>query len=112
MVTDQTSAHDPLNGYLPIGWSWAEYKDRAATDPAAVVKAAKQSMAVHVQAMLDFQKMGVPTFDYGNNIRQMAKEEGVSNAFDFPGFVPAYIRPLFCRGIGPVSYTHLTLPTN
>ena len=78
MVTDQTSAHDPLNGYLPIGWSWAEYKDRAATDPAGVVKAAKQSMAVHVQAMLDFQKMGVPTFDYGNNIRQMAKEEGVS----------------------------------
>ncbi len=108
MVTDQTSAHDPLNGYLPIGWSWAEYKDRAATDPAAVVKAAKQSMAVHVQAMLDFQKMGVPTFDYGNNIRQMAKEEGVSNAFDFPGFVPAYIRPLFCRGIGPFRWAALS----
>lgn len=108
MVTDQTSAHDPLNGYLPIGWTWAEYKDRAATDPAGVVKAAKQSMAVHVKAMLDFQKMGVPTFDYGNNIRQMAKEEGVDNAFDFPGFVPAYIRPLFCRGIGPFRWAALS----
>lgn len=97
MVTDQTSAHDPLNGYLPAGWSWEEYRDRAQTDPAAVVKAAKQSMAVHVRAMLAFQQQGVPTFDYGNNIRQMAKEEGVANAFDFPGFVPAYIRPLFCR---------------
>jgi urocanate hydratase len=89
MVTDQTSAHDPLNGYLPVGWTWDEYRARAKTEPEAVVKAAKQSMAKHVQAMLDFQKMGVPTFDYGNNIRQMAKDEGVANAFDFPGYVPA-----------------------
>lgn len=78
------------------------------TDPAGVVKAAKQSMAVHVQAMLDFQKQGIPTFDYGNNIRQMAKEEGVANAFDFPGFVPAYIRPLFCRGVGPFRWAALS----
>lgn len=108
MVTDQTSAHDPLNGYLPIGWTWAEYRDRAATDPAGVVQAAKQSMAVHVQAMLDFQKSGVPTFDYGNNIRQMAQEAGVADAFAFPGFVPAYIRPLFCRGIGPFRWAALS----
>lgn len=108
MVTDQTSAHDPLNGYLPAGWSWEEYRDRAQTDPAVVVKAAKQSMAVHVRAMLAFQQQGVPTFDYGNNIRQMAKEEGVANAFDFPGFVPAYIRPLFCRGIGPFRWAALS----
>ncbi|OAN32369.1 MULTISPECIES: urocanate hydratase [Pseudomonas] len=108
MVTDQTSAHDPLNGYLPIGWTWAEYKDRAVTDPVGVVKAAKQSMAAHVQAMLDFQKMGVPTFDYGNNIRQMAQEAGVADAFAFPGFVPAYIRPLFCRGIGPFRWAALS----
>ena len=108
MVTDQTSAHDPLNGYLPAGWSWAEYRDRAATDPAGVVAAAKRSMAVHVQAMLDFQKMGVPTFDYGNNIRQMAQEAGVADAFAFPGFVPAYIRPLFCRGIGPFRWAALS----
>ncbi|WP_347883919.1 urocanate hydratase [Pseudomonas aestiva] len=108
MVTDQTSAHDPLNGYLPIGWTWAEYRDRAATDPAGVVKAAKQSMAMHVQAMLDFQKRGVPTFDYGNNIRQMAQEAGVADAFAFPGFVPAYIRPLFCRGIGPFRWAALS----
>ncbi|MDC4132560.1 urocanate hydratase, partial [Acinetobacter baumannii] len=108
MVTDQTSAHDPLNGYLPVGWTWDEYRERAKKEPEAVVKAAKQSMAKHVQAMLDFQKMGVPTFDYGNNIRQMAKEEGVANAFDFPGFVPAYIRPLFCRGIGPFRWAALS----
>ncbi|MDK8265399.1 urocanate hydratase [Pseudomonas oryzihabitans] len=108
MVTDQTSAHDPLNGYLPIGWTWAEYRDRAVTDPARVVTAAKQSMAVHVQAMLDFQKRGVPTFDYGNNIRQMAQEAGVADAFAFPGFVPAYIRPLFCRGIGPFRWAALS----
>ncbi|MDR6177513.1 urocanate hydratase [Pseudomonas sp. SORGH_AS 211] len=108
MVTDQTSAHDPLNGYLPIGWTWAEYRDHAATDPAGVVQAAKQSMAVHVQAMLDFQKSGVPTFDYGNNIRQMAQEAGVADAFAFPGFVPAYIRPLFCRGIGPFRWAALS----
>ncbi|MGL6251411.1 MAG: urocanate hydratase, partial [Billgrantia desiderata] len=108
MVTDQTSAHDPLHGYLPSGWSWDEYVARGKREPEAVVKAAKQSMAVHVQAMLDFQQMGVPTFDYGNNIRQMAKEEGVANAFDFPGFVPAYIRPLFCQGIGPFRWAALS----
>ncbi len=108
MVTDQTSAHDPLHGYLPSGWSWEEYVARGKSQPEAVVKAAKQSMAVHVRAMLDFQKMGVPTFDYGNNIRQMAKEEGVANAFDFPGFVPAYIRPLFCQGIGPFRWAALS----
>ncbi|MBP0581611.1 urocanate hydratase [Labrys sp. LIt4] len=108
MVTDQTSAHDPLNGYLPIGWTWEEYKERARTEPAHVVAEAKKSIAVHVRAMLDFQKMGVPTFDYGNNIRQMAKEVGVDNAFDFPGFVPAYIRPLFCRGVGPFRWAALS----
>src|SRR5699024_1251657 len=100
MVTDQTSAHDPLNGYLPSGWSWDEYRNRAASEPAAVTKAAKDTMAVHVRAMLAFQQQGIPTFDYGNNIRQMAFEAGEKNAFAFPGFVPAYIRPLFCRGIG------------
>ena len=108
MVTDQTSAHDPLNGYLPQNMTWEQYRAAAKTDPEGTVKAAKKSMAVHVQAMLDFQKMGVPTFDYGNNIRQMAKEEGVTNAFDFPGFVPAYIRPLFCRGIGPFRWVALS----
>ncbi|WP_442489908.1 urocanate hydratase [Halomonas litopenaei] len=108
MVTDQTSAHDPLHGYLPSGWTWDEYVARAKTEPEAVVKAAKASMAVHVHAMLEFQKMGVPTFDYGNNIRQMAQEEGVENAFDFPGFVPAYIRPLFCQGIGPFRWVALS----
>ncbi|TCM61176.1 urocanate hydratase [Acinetobacter calcoaceticus] len=108
MVTDQTSAHDPLNGYLPAGWTWDEYRAKAKTEPAEVVKAAKQSMAVHVQAMLDFQAQGIPTFDYGNNIRQMAQDEGISNAFDFPGFVPAYVRPLFCRGIGPFRWVALS----
>ena len=108
MVTDQTSAHDPLHGYLPAGWTWEEYVSRGKTEPELVVKAAKQSMAVHVKAMLDFQAQGIPTFDYGNNIRQMAKEEGVSNAFDFPGFVPAYIRPLFCQGIGPFRWAALS----
>ena len=108
MVTDQTSAHDPLNGYLPAGWSWDEYRARAKTEPAAVIKAAKQSMAVHVKAMLEFQKQGIPTFDYGNNIRQMAQEEGVENAFDFPGFVPAYIRPQFCEGRGPFRWVALS----
>jgi urocanate hydratase len=108
MVTDQTSAHDPLNGYLPVGWSWAEYRERAASDPAGTVLAAKRSMATHVEAMLAFHAAGIPTFDYGNNIRQMAKEEGVANAFDFPGFVPAYIRPLFCRGIGPFRWAALS----
>ena len=108
LLTDQTSAHDPLHGYLPIGMTWEEYGQKAKSDPAGTTKAAKQSIAKHVQAMLDFQEMGVPTFDYGNNIRQMAKDEGVANAFDFPGFVPAYIRPLFCRGIGPFRWAALS----
>ncbi|MGO1079596.1 urocanate hydratase [Inquilinus sp. CA228] len=107
-VTDQTSAHDPLNGYLPAGWSWAEAESRRLTDPDGVVRAAKESMAAHVRAMLDFHAMGIPTLDYGNNIRQMAQDVGVDNAFDFPGFVPAYIRPLFCRGIGPFRWAALS----
>lgn len=108
LVTDQTSAHDPLRGYLPEGWRWEEYQQRAESDPGATVLAAKKSIADHVNAMLAFSQMGVPTFDYGNNIRQMAKETGVENAFDFPGFVPAYIRPLFCRGIGPFRWVALS----
>jgi urocanate hydratase len=107
-VTDQTSAHDPLNGYLPAGWTLEKAVEMRARDPDAVVAAAKQSMAVHVRAMLEFHAMGIPTFDYGNNIRQMASEEGVENAFDFPGFVPAYIRPLFCRGVGPFRWAALS----
>ncbi|GAB5072736.1 urocanate hydratase [Citrobacter sedlakii] len=108
LVTDQTSAHDPLHGYLPSGWDWQTYQQKAVSDPQGTVEAAKRSMAKHVQAMLAFHRMGVPTFDYGNNIRQMAKEMGVDNAFDFPGFVPAYIRPLFCRGIGPFRWVALS----
>jgi len=108
LLTDQTSAHDPVNGYLPAGWTLEQWLDKRESDPKSVEKAAKQSMAVHVRAMLDFQKAGVPTVDYGNNIRQMAKDEGVTNAFDFPGFVPAYIRPLFCRGIGPFRWAALS----
>jgi urocanate hydratase len=108
MVTDQTSAHDPINGYLPAGWSVDRWLKTRESDPAAVAEAAKKSMAVHVRAMLDFHKMGVPTLDYGNNIRQVAKDEGVADAFDFPGFVPAYIRPLFCRGIGPFRWAALS----
>jgi urocanate hydratase len=107
-VTDQTSAHDPINGYLPAGWTLAQWEERRASDPKGVEQAAKRSMAQHVRAMLDFWRRGVPTFDYGNNIRQMAKETGVSDAFDFPGFVPAYIRPLFCRGIGPFRWAALS----
>ena len=107
-VTDQTSAHDPINGYLPRGWTLAQWQERRERDPKAVDKAARASMAVHVRAMLDFHRAGVPTVDYGNNIRQMAKEEGVADAFDFPGFVPAYIRPLFCRGIGPFRWAALS----
>ena len=107
-VTDQTSAHDPANGYCPAGWSVAKWMETRERDPQAVAAAARKSMAVHVQAMLDFQKMGVPTFDYGNNIRQEAFNEGVKNAFDFPGFVPAYVRPLFCRGIGPFRWAALS----
>ena len=108
VVTDQTSAHDPRNGYLPKGWTLAEWESRRESDPTSVEKAAKHSMAEHVRAMLDFAHAGVPTLDYGNNIRQMAKEEGVADAFDFPGFVPAYIRPLFCRGIGPFRWAALS----
>ena len=107
-VTDQTSAHDPANGYLPAGWSVAEWLDKRDSDPDAVAAAAVESMAVHVRAMLDFHAAGVPTFDYGNNIRQVALDEGVENAFDFPGFVPAYVRPLFCRGVGPFRWAALS----
>jgi urocanate hydratase len=108
IVTDQTSAHDPANGYLPAGWTLAEWEAKRESDPAAVAAAAKRSMVAHVKAMLDFQRMGAAVLDYGNNIRQMAKEEGLANAFDFPGFVPAYIRPLFCRGIGPFRWAALS----
>ena len=107
-VTDQTSAHDPVNGYLPRGWTVAEWERRREADAAGVTLAAKRSMADQVRAMLAFHRMGVPTVDYGNNIRQMALEEGVADAFDFPGFVPAYIRPLFCRGIGPFRWVALS----
>jgi urocanate hydratase len=107
-VTDQTSAHDPSHGYLPIGWSVEQWREEQERDPAGVAREARKSMAVHVQAMLDFHAMGIPTVDYGNNIRQMAFEEGVANAFDFPGFVPAYIRPLFCRGVGPFRWAALS----
>ena len=108
VVTDQTSAHDPLNGYLPQGWTMAQAASERESNPQAVVKAAKQSMAVQVQAMLTLQSRGAATTDYGNNIRQMALEEGVENAFDFPGFVPAYVRPLFCQGIGPFRWVALS----
>ena len=108
LVTDQTSAHDLVNGYLPAGWSVAEWEDRRQTDPEAVRTAAKASIVDHVKAMLDFQRMGIPTTDYGNNIRQVALDEGVEDAFAFPGFVPAYIRPLFCRGIGPFRWAALS----
>jgi len=108
LVTDQTSAHDPLNGYLPQNMSWEEYRQQGVLQPDVIVSKAKASMAVHVQAMLDFHNMGIPTVDYGNNIRQMAMEEGVEKAFDFPGFVPAYIRPLFCRGVGPFRWAALS----
>ncbi len=107
-VTDQTSAHDPANGYLPIGWSVAEWLEKRSAYPNSVVEAASRSMAVHVEAMLGFQKQGIPTFDYGNNIRQVAFDEDVKNAFDFPGFVPAYVRPLFCRGVGPFRWAALS----
>ncbi|MEW5287958.1 urocanate hydratase [Erwinia papayae] len=108
IVTDQTSAHDPLNGYLPAGWSPEQWHDARQQHPKSVEKAARASMAVHVQAMLDFYHMGIPTVDYGNNIRQVALDEGVKNAFDFPGFVPAYIRPLFCEGKGPFRWVALS----
>ncbi len=107
-VTDQTSAHDPVHGYLPIGWTVERWLTEQKSNPDGVRDAAKKSMRVHVEAMLAFQKMGIPTFDYGNNIRQMAKDEGCTNAFDFPGFVPAYVRPLFCRGVGPFRWVALS----
>jgi urocanate hydratase len=107
-LTDQTSAHDPANGYCPAGWSVAKWQEMRERDPAAVAEAARVSIAQHVEAMLAYREMGVPTFDYGNNIRQEAKDMGVSHAFDFPGFVPAYVRPLFCRGIGPFRWAALS----
>ena len=107
-LTDQTSAHDPANGYCPASWSVAKWQEMRERDPAAVADAARESMARHVEAMLAFREMGVPTFDYGNNIRQEAHDEGVTHAFDFPGFVPAYVRPLFCRGIGPFRWVALS----
>lgn len=108
MVTDQTSAHDPVNGYLPKGWTMGQWRQAREGNPKAVEKAARGSMREHVEAMIAFQDMGIPTFDYGNNIRQVAKDEGLENAFAFPGFVPAYIRPLFCRGIGPFRWAALS----
>jgi urocanate hydratase len=107
-LTDQTSAHDPVNGYLPAGWTLAEWEEKRTSDPKAVEAAAKASMRTHVHAMLELYKRGVPTLDYGNNIRQMAYDMGETHAFDFPGFVPAYIRPLFCRGIGPFRWAALS----
>ncbi|MGB0901481.1 urocanate hydratase [Halocynthiibacter sp.] len=108
IVTDQTSAHDPVNGYLPQNWTMAQWKGKRESDPKVVDRAARASMKVQVKAMCDFHAMGIPTVDYGNNIRQMALEEGLENAFDFPGFVPAYIRPLFCKGIGPFRWVALS----
>ena len=108
IVTDQTSAHDPLHGYLPLGWNVAEWRAKQETQPKEVETAARASMKTHVAAMVDFWNDGVPTLDYGNNIRQVASEEGLETAFSFPGFVPAYIRPLFCRGIGPFRWCALS----
>ncbi len=108
MVTDQTSAHDPIHGYLPAGWTVDQWREKQQSDPKAVERAARASMRAHVEAMLAFHAAGIPTFDYGNNIRQVAKDEGLADAFDFPGFVPAYIRPLFCRGIGPFRWVALS----
>ncbi len=107
-VTDQTSAHDPVHGYLPIGWTVEQWLSEQKSNPDRVRDEAKRSMRVHVEAMLGFHAQGIPTVDYGNNIRQMAKDEGCDNAFDFPGFVPAYVRPLFCRGIGPFRWVALS----
>jgi len=107
-VTDQTSAHDPLRGYLPQGLTVAEWEEEQEVVPERVQELARRSMRVHVEAMLAFQRMGVPVFDYGNNIRQMAFDAGCKDAFDFPGFVPAYVRPLFCRGVGPFRWVALS----
>ncbi len=108
LLTDQTSAHDPIHGYLPLGWTLAEWRAKQESDPQAVAEAARASMRVHVEAMVGFFRDGVPTFDYGNNIRQMAFDAGFTDAFAFPGFVPAYIRPLFCRGVGPFRWVALS----
>jgi urocanate hydratase len=108
VVTDQTSSHDPATGYLPKGWTVAEWERQRDASPKDVAAAARQSIADHVRAMLAFHRLGIPTVDYGNNIRQMARDEGVADAFDFPGFVPAYIRPLFCRGVGPFRWAALS----
>ncbi|SDZ97551.1 urocanate hydratase [Rubrimonas cliftonensis] len=108
IVTDQTSAHDPVHGYLPIGWTVSEWRERQESDPKAVEKAARAAMRAHVEAMVGFHRAGVPTLDYGNNIRQVALDEGLADAFAFPGFVPAYIRPLFCRGVGPFRWCALS----
>ncbi len=108
IVTDQTSAHDPVHGYLPAGWTVARWEDMQREDPAAVTRAAKQSIADEVRAILAFHRAGIPAVDYGNNIRQMAKDAGVDDAFDYPGFVPAYIRPMFCRGKGPFRWAALS----
>src|SRR5690606_10871316 len=107
-VTAQTSAHDPVNGYLPLGWTVEEWEARRATEPDVVAEAAKDSIAIHVRAMLEIHRQGIPTFDSGNNIRQVAYDRGVRDAFAFPGFVPAYIRPLFCRGVGPFRWVALS----
>ena len=107
-LTDQTSAHDPVNGYLPQGWTIEQWDERRLSDPAGTVAAASRSMAKHVEYLLRFKRMGLPVFDYGNNIRQVAFDAGVSDAFDIPGFVPEYIRPLFCRGVGPFRWVALS----
>jgi urocanate hydratase len=107
-MTDQTSAHDPVNGYLPQGWSVEQWDERRARDPAGTAAAAKASMAKHVEYLLRYKARGIPVFDYGNNIRQVARDAGVAAAFDIPGFVPEYIRPLFCRGIGPFRWAALS----
>jgi len=107
-LTDQTSAHDPVNGYLPAGWSLEKWDQLRVNDPNQVAAASRESMARHVESMLAFQKLGIPVFDYGNNLRQVAFDAGVKDAFAFPGFVPAYIRPLFCRGVGPFRWAALS----
>ena len=108
MVTDQTSAHDPTNGYLPLGWTIESWREKRASDPKLVDREARRSIRIHVEAMVDFWNQGIPTLDYGNNIRQIAKDEGFKDAFAFPGFVPACIRPLFCRGMGPFRWCALS----
>ena len=108
VVTDQTSAHDPLNGYLPAGWTLDQWERGRESDPRGVEASSRRTMRAHVEAMLAFHRAGVPTLDYGNNIRQVARDEGLEDAFAFPGFVPAYIRPLFCRGVGPFRWVALS----